>query len=98
MKTGTPSFAGAGSYSLKLCRSLTVHLVGLAGTLHGGDLQPLRHGGVAARLLPVERVGLPHAAPLHRPLENAGDHGVVRLVCVLQYLAAAKVFICVQDN
>ena len=41
---------------------------------------------ITAGLLPVEWVALPDAAPLHGPLEDAGDHGVVGLVGILQHL------------
>ena len=61
-------------------------LVGLRGGALDGGAQPLRLSAVTARLLPVEWVRLPHSASLHRPLEYPGDHGVVRLVCVLQHL------------
>ena len=69
-----------------------LHVVGdddLAG-LRGGGLdgrpQSFRLSAVTPRLLPVERVRLSHAAPLHGPLEDAGDHGVVRLVRILKDL------------
>ena len=61
-------------------------LVGLRGGALDGGAQALRLGAVTARLLPVEWVRLPHSASLHRPLEYPGDHGVVRLVRVLQHL------------
>ena len=58
----------------------------LSATLHSPLLKKKLFPPITAGLLPVERVGLPDAAPLHGPLEDAGDHGVVGLVRVLQHL------------